>query len=172
MQWVVFLIICGICAVPVLVGLHFLERLIFFFWDRKLDQFVADAKSKGNLETLLEDEKYGIISISSDGFTFQKDRKNPIQVKWNDIEKIEAYKADQLATDLICLAFQCSGFDFLIQLHEEMKGFDDLKKSIESRFDIDADWWGRTAFPPFDVNRSVIWSKEPCEDLTNSTSLG
>ena len=149
------------CVVGVVVGLA-----VFYLFDvvrqkMLIAELTAAAKAGTLPETSLEEPVNGVISITEDGFSVWKGPEQLADVKWDDISEIRAYKVDRWATDRICWGFLRSGRDDLIEVHEEMFGFEKLQKVAEARYGVSlADWWSEVAFPAFATNMTVIWPKQ------------
>ena len=79
-------------------------------------------------------------------------------VHWKDVERIETYKLDLTVIDCICLLFKVG--DEEVQLSEEWIGFDTLFEPLKSNFpSIKDDWYVEVMQPPFEENRTVLFSK-------------
>jgi hypothetical protein len=84
-----------------------------------------------------------------------------LQLHWNDIQVITAYKRDCLTVDLICLSF--SSRDQTVEIDEEMDGYaslvQDLPQYLEdaSRFE---QWFQQVAFPAFETKPTAIFRRK------------
>jgi len=157
---------CAIIVVPVLIYCT-VKRMRRAKWDRWMAKLIADAKAGKLPETSLEDAKNGVISLSKNGFAVHRGAKCLTDVKWDAVNEIRAYKADLFSTDLICWSFLCSGRDYLVEVNEEMVGFEKLQEAVKAHYGITLeDWWSEVAFPAFATNMTVIWPKkedtQPC----------
>lgn len=82
------------------------------------------------------------------------------QVRFDAIVSIEAYKRDELVTDLIC-------FDILIsaelpmtwRIHEEVQGWPELVEALQRLSGFDADWHANVSQPAFAEGRVVIYDR-------------
>lgn len=125
-------------------------------------QILKDAQNKVLADCQVENSKNGIIEIDDQGFTvFVKQRKKEYNasVKWDDIKEIRVFKRDLFATDLICWWF-CTDAENEqgVEISEDMWGYKKLIEEVESRFDIDKEWFG-VAFPAFATNMRTVWPK-------------
>ena len=88
-------------------------------------------------------------------------------IAWEDVIRVEAFKRDLYAVDLICLSIH---FDHntSIEIDEEMAGWDSLVDRLEEylprskKFDY---WFELVAFPAFKRNLTVIYRRD--ESLLN-----
>ena len=141
-----------------------IEKLTKRRVDKILKKAVADIKSGRKITdedlTLLEDKKNGIIDLTNSGFKIISPKK-PIHVDWDNVEKIVSFKRDLWTTDQICLGFIERQKESMVVVHEEMKGFLNLRREIEAkktgfkkRFH---EWLFST--PPFDGTIFILWEK-------------
>jgi len=152
---------CGVIAIPVLLLWYAVDRAREKRWRRWCEKLIADAKAGTLPETQREDPGNGVISLSEDGFTVRGGPTDVTDVKWSDVEEIRAYKADLFSYDLICWGFGLRGEDALVEVNEEMAGFERLQEAVGARYGVALeDWWSRVAFPAFATNMTVIWSRQ------------
>lgn len=124
------------------------------------DKLAADIKAGKRPAAALENPKNGTISIIADGFALSRNGDRLAEVRWDRVREIRAYKADMLATDLICWEFRGADEDRRVEVHEEMSGFDKLQEAVRSRFGVALeDGFSRVAFPAFATNMTVLWPK-------------
>ena len=82
------------------------------------------------------------------------------QIEWDQVEEILVWKVDFFTFDQVCMGFAWSGSNVLKGVDEGMAGWDDLHPAIERQFGVKFhEWWLDVAFPAFDENRRVIWSR-------------
>lgn len=145
--------------------LYYMLRPRPVYTDAELAKLFADAKAGRLPEVSLEDPKNGIIDCTSSGFVFYSGGKARAEVKWDDVTQIVAYKADLFSVDLICWGFCCGDDDSIVEVHEEMAGFEELQDRVQSRFGVEPeDWFDQVAFPAFAPNMTTIWPKnEGCD---------
>ena len=80
---------------------------------------------------------------------------------WKDVVKLEAFKRDLFAVDLICLAI-CLNDNTEVEINEEMAGWEPLMRKLPEylsgckEFDR---WFGVVAQPPFKENLTVIYQR-------------
>ena len=84
---------------------------------------------------------------------------------WRDVIRVEAFKRDLYAVDLICLAF-ILGDNTEIEIHEEMEGWKTLVTNLPEylpgcqRFE---EWFRPVAVPAFDLNLTVIYERDTAQ---------
>jgi hypothetical protein len=133
--------------------------------ERRWKQHLEDIKTGKIPVPSLEDAKNGTISLQATGFTVvgpvRRRKDNTAGVTWDEVEEIRAFKQDLLSVDRICWGFCCRGNDSMVVVNEEMLGFKELQKAVESRFGVkEEDWFRRVAFPAFAPNMTVIWPRD------------
>jgi hypothetical protein len=131
--------------------------------ERRHKQWLEDLRAGKLPPVSLENARNGTISIEATGFTvaspWRKD--STATVEWAQIEEIRAFKQDLFTTDRICWGFCRPGDDLMVVASEDMVGFKELQRTVESRFGVkEEDWWRRVAFPAFARNMTVIWPKD------------
>jgi hypothetical protein len=95
----------------------------------------------------------------------QNDR-GEIVIAWQDTVRVEAFKRDLYAVDLICLDFVLND-NKAVEINEEMEGFDSLVNKLPEylpgcqKFE---QWFLVVAIPAFKENNTVIYQR----DHTNS----
>lgn len=131
---------------------------------RILDKAVAGIKKGKKITdddlTSLENEKNGIINLTNTGFEILSLKKT-LYVGWESIDKIVSFKRDLWTTDQICLGFIENNNESVVEAHEEMKGFLNLRREIESKYPVVAkrfnEWLLNT--PAFDSNPFTLWDR-------------
>lgn len=97
-------------------------------------------------------------------------------VIWSEVSRIETYKRDLWATDLICLNIVVRSEE--IEVNEEMGGWGSLIQSLDgSGLDVvpDGEWYCRVLQPPFATNHEVIFPRsegpagEPVDEVLPRT---
>jgi hypothetical protein len=93
---------------------------------------------------------------------------------WQQVNSITAFKRDLWAVDQICL-----GIDLLdgsaIQLDEEMNGWDSLVHKLPEYLPgckSFGEWFGRVAFPAFELNLTPIFKRIRSFDRADEQALG
>lgn len=125
-------------------------------------QILKDAQNKVLADCQTENPKNGIVEMDDRGFNVsvkQGKKEYNASVEWDNIKEIRVFKRDLFATDLICWWF-CSDAENEqgIEVNEHMSGYKKLIEEVESRFDIDKEWFG-VAFPAFAPNMRTVWPK-------------
>jgi hypothetical protein len=88
-------------------------------------------------------------------------------IAWRDIVRVEAFKRDLYAVDLICLKIH---FDHnsSVELDEEMDGWESLLERLPEYLPGSqklSEWFEFVAFPPFKPKRTVIYQRADTTDL-------
>ena len=96
------------------------------------------------------------IQVSDYGIIIS-DEKDKMQIAWNDITKIVAFKRDLYAVDVICIAIERN--DGVCELNEEMKGFSDLFGFMEKNLYVSPSWYIDIMTPAFATNMIIIYEK-------------
>jgi hypothetical protein len=66
----------------------------------------------------------GTIRLDAEGASFYQGESER-QLTWQEVQRVLAFKRDELTTDLVCLSF-ISGGSASVEVNEEMEGWDDL----------------------------------------------
>lgn len=83
-------------------------------------------------------------------------------IAWKDTVRVEAFKRDLYAVDLICLLVLLKD-NKAIEINEEMEGFESLAGKLPEylpgcqEFE---EWFQVVAFPAFKENNTVIYQRE------------
>jgi len=82
-------------------------------------------------------------------------------VRLSDIREISAYKRDLFTTDLICCDIENDTKDgrYTRTIHEEMVGFTEVIKELETLDGFYKDWREVVVFPPFQQNYTIIYRR-------------
>jgi hypothetical protein len=95
---------------------------------------------------------------------------SPVGVQWsislNDVIEIAAWKDDLFAYDVICVGFRRRGRRDYDWCDEEMTGWDDLMRFLQSRYGLDREAWIMdVARPAFERCFRTLWGQpiEPDE---------
>jgi hypothetical protein len=78
-------------------------------------------------------------------------------LRWSDIDRIEAFKADLLTADDVCLAFIAGAMTYTVD--EETPGWQQLGEAIRARFAVHPNWFATVVQPPFAMNRTILWDR-------------
>ena len=90
-----------------------------------------------------------------------ENERSEIVVRWKNVVKLEAFKRDLVAVDLICLAI-CLNDNTEVEINEEMDGWEPLLRKLPEylsgceEFDR---WFAVVAQPPFKENLTVIYRR-------------
>lgn len=112
-------------------------------------------ESKKSFDEIYAD--LGLFEYSEDGFKittqdFSKD------IKWTEIDQINAYKKDVYAYDLIVMEIICG--ENSLTINEETLGWFQLVLKLKEVFDsIPKDWDMKITQPPFETNFTTIYNK-------------
>jgi len=97
----------------------------------------------------------------------EENDRGEIVIAWQDAVRVEAFKRDLFAVDLICLWILLKD-NKAIEINEEMEGFDSLAGKLPEylpgcqEFE---EWFQVVAFPAFKENNTVIYQRD---DLNSS----
>ena len=83
-----------------------------------------------------------------------------VELKWDDVNGILAYKRDVFAFDLICLGFVTA--NETVEGHEQMQGWSQLVEQLPSWLPGVpplSEWWERVAQPPFGTSRTTLFDR-------------
>ncbi len=107
----------------------------------------------------------GNFSYRADGFTYQFDTGRK-KVKWQDIERLIAYKADLMTTDEIRLDIVCN--DFQTTITEETPGWYQFVEKTKTVFPSLADNWdNEITQPAFKTNLIVLYDRSNAGQKNN-----
>ncbi len=87
--------------------------------------------------------------------------RGEIVIGWQDVVKIEAFKRDLYAVDLICLSLLLRD-DKSVEINEEMEGWDSVVAKLPEyvrgcqKF---SEWFEVVAFPAFKANKTAIYQR-------------
>ena len=90
-------------------------------------------------------------------------------VPWASIRKIAAFKRDEISTDLICweIEFDAGDGPGLVEIHEELVGFQDVVDEALRRKMADPKWVSLVMQPAFATCWTVIYDSS----VSNPTSV-
>jgi hypothetical protein len=74
---------------------------------------------------------------------------------WRDIVGVTAFKRDLLTVDMLCLLIDSPAG--LVEVNEQMDGYPQLQKNLESALGIDPVWKLQVLFPAFATNATSIF---------------
>lgn len=100
------------------------------------------------------------IVVSADGFDVLRDSDLLGRVRFDDILSVEAYKRDELTTDLVCFDITTVGeLPVTWFVHEEVPGWLELVKALQHLSGFDTTWPGKIIQPAFAESRTVIYDR-------------
>jgi len=156
MDALVIIIIAGV----VIFFLSWLNRRVLTpYWVDKTVDKLLKGETKSDPRRL-ENPKYGSVIGDANGIRIRGSKGSSLELLWNEIEEVHAFKRDMLTTDLICLAFKKSGKEEYYEIREEMAGYHDLLEMISKKLlGFNLDWFPDVAFPAFATNHRIIWKR-------------
>ena len=122
----------------------------FAWWKRLVSILFPPARKSQRLE------------IQGGGFSILENDKESINIRWEEIVEIVAFKRDLLTVDLVCFNFRAirKGENIWILIHEEMKGFDVLTNELQRRLsEFDSDWRDKVIKPAFASSCTTLYLK-------------
>jgi hypothetical protein len=105
----------------------------------------------------MDQEKNNWVKVSDDGFSIQLSLiiRN---IRWDDIEEINAYKLDRLTKDEICFDIVLS--ETVITISEEIEGWQTFTDKLEAVLTgFDNEWFGKVAYPTFKTNLTKVYHR-------------
>jgi hypothetical protein len=98
------------------------------------------------------------IKSGRGGIKLVKEKAVVDEIPWAAISIIVAYKRDLITTDLICFDVVLED-GTLVEVNEEMDGFEHLLNSLERQLpSFDRTWPDKVVHPPFAPNRTVVYT--------------
>ena len=78
--------------------------------------------------------------------------------RWEDVQRIDGYKRDELVVDAICLDIQFASN--YVTVSEDTANWREFLGALYARFPgIDRDWQGKIMLPAFVENRTVLYRR-------------
>lgn len=100
------------------------------------------------------------ILILADGFQVTQGNRLVWKVRFDEIERIEGYKRDEITSDLLCLDIWTNGRGQAMGwVHEDMAGFDALEGRLKRLSGFDAGWRARVVAPAFAESRVLVYER-------------
>jgi hypothetical protein len=121
-----------------------------------VDKFeISEEDKKQNWDIKLND--LGIFSYNASGFDI--DLKDGFHsIKWTDIERLQAYKADLLTTDEICIDIVFDNKTIIVT--EETKGWYQFIDKVKSALHLTNDNWEALVLEtPFEYKLTTIYER-------------
>lgn len=135
---------------------------------RRMKDKQSDKARKGCLPFLVQKtiQPSKIVSCA-EGFSLYSGEKQLSNIRWDQIEKIAAYKLDHITIDLLYLDIRTIAGE-RVTIHEFLSGFDEFRKHMEQALPtILPGWWSTVVFPPFEENYTIIYRRTlPGNDAT------
>ncbi|KIO53574.1 hypothetical protein [Flavobacterium hibernum] len=101
---------------------------------------------------------FGALEYENDGFVI-KDKYLSVDIKWDDINKIEVYKKDLFTVDLIVM--EITHDEKILVIDEKLPGwFQFILKLKEIFSEIPRDWDLTIMNPAFEKNYRVLFEKK------------
>jgi hypothetical protein len=101
-----------------------------------------------------------IVDTDEEGINLFQGLRLISKIKWQNIIKIVAFKADLGTYDSVSLSVTSLPNNEAVIFHEEMDGFENLIKVLASRLSIiPTDWYEQIIQPPFATNETVLYEK-------------
>ena len=110
-----------------------------------------------------------LVDVSDDGLIFrpsEEGQENPRMggnrvMRWEVVERVEAFKRDLFSVDLICLEFTAQNGEG-IEIDEDDEPWRRLVEQLPARLEgclALESWFSDVAFPAFETNRRVIFDR-------------
>lgn len=104
------------------------------------------------------------IVLVAEGFELRWTTGERYAVRWDEVNRIEAYKRDLLAVDLICMDLWLPGRGEWCLLHEEAPGWEAWTEALAAAIPLEVpDWYARIVKPAFAENRTVVYERRPAD---------
>ncbi len=159
-----------ICIVVGFVIWLILDRLQKKLDKKQLEELIEKART-GKLKTSPKDPKNGVILTADTEVRLARKEKTLACVQWTCVQEVSAFKRDLFTVDLVCIAlkFRQNDQELYLELNEDMVGWEDFVKTLETHFIFRApDWRQRVTYPAFKTNLTVLWQ---IGDPTNAPSI-
>jgi hypothetical protein len=98
------------------------------------------------------------ISCSAESFLVENGRRVIFVAGFDEIVRVTAFKRDEVTTDLICMEIHLANGEN-IELHEDLDGFEEWMRHIESLPGITPDWRCKVIQPPFATNETLLFER-------------
>jgi hypothetical protein len=92
------------------------------------------------------------------------DSTETVHVAWDDVTNVFAYKRDCFAVDQICIVIGTANHNNRIEVREDDDGYKNLIGQMPIRIQgcpAPDEWWERVALPPFEMQWTKIYTREP-----------
>ncbi len=90
-----------------------------------------------------------------------------------DVVEITAWKLDLVTVDSICLGLKFGSPDEkgdlpMVRIAEEEPEYEEIVEDLAKHFGLREGWWNEVAFPAFEENKLVLWSRAQACTLPGS----
>lgn len=102
--------------------------------------------------------RQGAISCSTESFAVEIGRRTVLVTGFDEVVRVTVFKRDEVTTDLLCLEIELANGE-TIEPNEDVGGFDEWLRRIESLHGVDPDWRGKVIQPPFARNAIVLFTR-------------
>ena len=100
------------------------------------------------------------VVLTRDGFGLNQGDSRLGSVRWEEVDKVLAFKRDLLTSDEVCLAFEIGDSDTVFELNEGVGSFWDLVARVKEVFpDSEQDWEETVVNPAFAENSTVLYER-------------
>ncbi len=106
---------------------------------------------------MIDQEKNNWVKVSDDGLSIKLSSviRN---IRWDDIEEINAYKLDRLTSDEICFDIVLS--ETVITISGEIEGWQTFTEKLEAMLTgFDKEWFAKVAHPAFKTNLTTVYQR-------------
>ena len=104
---------------------------------------------------------YAIVLLDDNtGFRIEENFVTVATVLFSEVKEVFAFKRDLFTLDMICFGFRTGDDGSYWEVDEEMSGYNDLLKAVESKYGIKLEhWFSKVAFPAFENNFTSLWGE-------------
>ena len=100
------------------------------------------------------------VVLTRDGFGLNQGDSRLGSVRWEEVDKVLAFKRDLLTSDEVCLAFEIGDSDTVFEVNEGVGSFWDLVARVKEVFpDSEQDWEETVVNPAFAENSAVLYER-------------
>ena len=105
------------------------------------------------------------LYLLKNGFEIN-DGTNISNIKWDEIEKIDAFKRDLITEDQICLEINVNNKQFYCS--QDFDGWIEFEKELQIQLtELDKNWFSKVSQPPFEESRVTIFPKSEYNQKEN-----
>lgn len=100
------------------------------------------------------------VVLTRDGFDLNQGDSSLGSVRWEEVDRVLAFKRDLLTSDEVCLAFQIADSGTVFEVNESVGSFWDLVARVKEVFpDSEQDWEEAIVKPAFAENSTVLYER-------------